>query len=111
MEKRNDYNTFLKAVTAVYPGATSSWDDIVGLFVVTTRDYCGVKIGEGDSHTSAWGDAYKRLPEVASKEIMGVPCHRCNQEPATKYYGKDNTYPSCDHCFDKLNDEFDEEYK
>lgn len=48
---------------------------------------------------------------VPKKESLGVVCHECKKSDAIIYYGQHNTFPSCQSCFDKLNKDFDNEYK
>lgn len=45
------------------------------------------------------------------KDGTPVMCHRCKNEMATTFYGSSKDYPSCQHCCDHLNDEFDREYQ
>lgn len=62
-----------------------------------------------DYYTATYGQP----DEEEAKEVktLGVVCHNCKKRQATKFYGRSNDYPSCDYCFDSLNNEFDREYQ
>ena len=49
--------------------------------------------------------------DIKKKPKADSMCHRCKNAKATKFYGSSQTYPSCEHCYNHLNDEFDEEYR
>jgi len=72
---------------------------------------CHIYAGNKELFLNAVGQAYDKIMAEIEKLSHAQPdqlCEECKRRIATSKYGELKT---CDYCNDKLNNEFDEEYR